>query len=133
MASYTQMSRTAADPAAVKGMAAFLLTVAGADWSDWEVDFLEHMREHEGPAPLTMRQREVLFELNDKARSYTDYRGLSVRRLIDQCWLARTDLDDDNESFIAQLNDARPASLKQSSLYRLVRCARQLGIIESDV
>lgn len=133
MASYTQMSRTAADPAAVRGMATFLLTVADADWTDWELDFLEHMREYDGPEPLTMRQREVLFELNDKARSYRDYRGLSVRRLVRECWLARSDLDEDNEMFIAKLNDASPPSLKRASLHRLVRCARQLGVIDSSV
>ena len=131
MATHTQMSRTAADPAAVQSMAAFLLTVSDADWSDWEVDFLEHMREHEGPAPITMRQREVLFELNDKARNYRDYRGLSVRHLISQCWIARADLNEDNEAFIAKLNDARPTGLKRSALYRLVRCARQLDVIDS--
>jgi hypothetical protein len=130
MASYTQMSRTAADPAAVQGMASFLLTVADADWSDWEVDFLEHMREHEGPEPISMRQREVLFELNDKARNYRDYRGLSVRHLIRECWLARADLDEDGEAFINKLNGARPTGLKRAALYRLVRCARQLGVVD---
>ncbi len=130
MTSHTQMSRTAADPAAVQSMAAFLLTVSDADWSEWEVDFLEHMREHEGPAPISMRQREVLFELNDKARTYRDFRGFSVRHLITQCWLARADLDEDNEAFISRLNDARPNGLKRAALYRLVRCARQLDVID---
>ncbi len=132
MASHTQMSRTAADPAAVQSMATFLLTVSDADWSDWEVDFLEHMREHEGPAPISMRQREVLFELNDKARNYKDYRGLPVHHLISQCWLARADLDEDNEAFISRLQDARPTGLKRPALYRLVRCARQLDVIDPD-
>ena len=132
MASYTQMSATAANPAAVQGMAAFLLTISDADWSDWEVDFLEHMRGYKGPEPISMRQREVLFELSDKARSYRDYRGLSVRHLIRQCWLARADLDEDNEAFIDKLNDARPNGLKRSALYRLVRCARTLGVIDPD-
>lgn len=133
MASHIQMNRTAADPTAVQGMATFLLTVQDADWSDWEIDFLEHMREHDGPDPISMRQREVLFELNDKARAYRDYRGLSIRHLIRQCWLARVELDEDNELFITKLNDARPTGLKRSALARLVRCARQLGIIDPDL
>ena len=130
MASYTQMSRTAADAAAVQNMAIFLLTVSDAGWSDWEIDFLEHMRVHQGPEPISMRQREVLFELNDKARNHWDYRGFSVRHLVRQCWMARADLDEDNEAFIAKLNDARATGIKRSVLYRLVRCARTLGVIE---
>lgn len=132
MASHTQMARTAANADAVQRMAAFLLTMSDAGWTDWELDFLEHMREHEGLEPISMRQREVLFELNDKARNYRDYQGIPVRRLLNQCWCARLDLDEDEEDFIAGLHATNPSSLKRRALYRLVHLAHKLGIIDAD-
>jgi len=132
MASHTQMARTAASADAVQNMATILLTIADVGWTDWELDFLEHMREHVGPEPISMRQREVLFELNDKARSYRDYRGIPVRRLVNQCWCARLDLDEDEDDFIAGLHAANPTSLKRRALYRLVHLARKLGLIDED-
>lgn len=133
MATHTEMKRIAEDASAVRRMAALLLTSTDHDWTDWELDFLEHMSHFEGPEPITMRQREVLFELRDRAELSREWRGIPVRRLIDQCWQARHDLDEDDEAFIAGLHDRRPSALRRGSLRRLVRSAIQLGVIEQHM
>jgi hypothetical protein len=132
MASHSQMSRTAANANAVQTMASVLLTATDAGWTDWELDFLEHMREHTGPEPISMRQREVLFELNDKARSYRDYRGIPVSRLLAECWMARLDLDEDDEVFVSTLHAANPTALKRRALFRLVHIASKLTILDDS-
>lgn len=132
MATHTQMARTAANPDAVAAMAAFLLRVTDAEWTDWELDFLEHMGRHAGPDPISMRQREVLFELNDQALSFREYRGLSVRHLLARCWLARADLEEDEEAFIVGLYQAKRDRVRRATLLRLVSCARKLGVIDAE-
>ena len=132
MASHSQMSRTAANADAVQTMASVLLTATDAGWTDWELDFLEHMREHTGPEPISMRQREVLFELSDKARFYRDYRGIPVSRLLGECWMARLDLDEDDEEFVSALYAAKPTALKRRALFRLVRIAAKLAVIDDS-
>ena len=131
MATHTEMSRTAANPALVHQMAAFLLSLQDADWTDWELDFLEDMRRYGRAEPLSQRQREVLFDLRDKAQTFPAYQGFSVAHLIAQCWVARADLDEADDSFIVHLRETNPRALRRGALYRLARCARQLGVIET--
>lgn len=133
MASHIEMQRLANDPAAVRALAQLLLGQGDANWTDWEVDFLDSMASRAGCDPLTIRQREVLVELRDNARSYRQIEGLSVAGLVRECWLARMDLEEDDEAFIAALKSADTAVLKRRPLLRLLHCARQLGIIDGFV
>lgn len=132
MATHIEMQRLSADPAAVRSLARQLLGIRDANWTDWELDFLDSMASLDADR-LTMRQREVLVELRDNARTYTIVQGLSVPRLIRECWLARADLDDDDESFVAGLAERGVAALKRRPLLRLLRCCRELGIIDGYI
>jgi hypothetical protein len=130
MASYAEMKRIAESAPTVRGIATHMLALDDMDWTDWELDFLEHMAVHDGPEPLSMRQREKLVELRDRSEMATDHRGIAVRHLIEQCWLARLELEEDDEAFVAGLHRTRPAALRRGTLHRLVRCAVRVGLIE---
>jgi len=133
MASHIDMQRLAHDAAAVRALARSLLSLAGAEWTDWEHEFLDNMALHDGPEPLSQRQREVLVELRDNARSHARIDGFSVAHLIRDCWLARTDLLEEDEAFIDGLKRSGATSLKRRQLFRLLRCAKELGIIDRPV
>jgi hypothetical protein len=131
MATHTEMSRVAADPAAVHTIARTLLGAPGADWTDWELDFLDAMSRYDLAEPLSQRQREVLFELRDKATLYRDYQGLSVRHLVRECYLARVEFNEEDEAFIARLHAAQATIARRPALQRLARLARSAGVIET--
>ncbi len=130
MASHIEMKRLAEDADAVRTLARFLHHMDDCDWSDWELDFLDSMASRDTPEPLSMRQREVLVELRDRAELARDWRGIPIRRLIEQTHLARLDLDEDDEAFVIGLADRWPTSLRKGQLARLVRLAARVGVIE---
>lgn len=132
MATHIEMQRLGTDPVAVRNLARHLLRMRDVQWTDWELDFLDHMASHDGDA-LTIRQREVLVQLRDNARSYTIVEGLSVPKLIRDCWLARADLEDDDEVFVTNLATRGAMALKRRPLQRLLRCSRELGIIDAYI
>src|SRR5262249_2611541 len=87
-----------------------------------------------GHDPITTRQGEKLLELRDDAEYYSSVRGFSVQSLIKNCWLARDDLDsEDDRKFIRQLKGTNCLSIKRRQLRKLLACARELGEIEQYV
>lgn len=131
MASYADIHRLSQNPAAASTLAKFLLNIADAGWSEWEVGFLEAMA---GRAEaLTTRQGEKLIELRDDAKSYKTFDGFSVNRLVHSCWIARIDLEEDDEAFIDALKRQATTALKRRPLMRLLRCARELGLLSGYV
>lgn len=134
---HREMKSLADNADRVRALAGRLLKLPAADplvaWSDWEIEFLESMAAHRGPDPLSTRQVEKLVELQDEARSYADLDGLSVPALIEQCWLARLDLEEDDEAFVARLKTSGARTLKRRQGLKLLACARQLGIVERYV
>lgn len=133
MASHKEMKRLADDAAAVRNLATALLNHPDADWTDWEIDFLENMARFEGPEPISTRQREVLFELRDSSRHYSSVDGLSVANLVRDCWIARLDLSEDDELFISDLKSKSVVTLKRRQLLRLLHCSRELQLIHHYV
>ena len=133
MATLLEARNFTADPARVRTLAASLLAMHDADWSDWELDFLDNMAAWRGRADLTERQREKLLELIDDSRDRAAIEGLSVARLIQQCWQARIDLPDELSEFVEHIHAAGHATLKGRRLRRLLHCARRLQLIESYV
>lgn len=130
MASHIEMKRLAEDAAGIRSLAAFLIAADGCEWTDWELDFLEHMSRWEGPDALSMRQREVLADLRDRSELARDWRGIPVTRLLRACYDARLDLDENDEDFVASLQVRNPSSLRRRQLQRLSRIAACLGVIE---
>ena len=134
MQDYKQIDRMRKDLVAVRSLAKRLLDLPHADWNDWEIDFLQHMARHKGPDPITTRQGEKLLELRDDAEYYSSVRGFSVQSLIKNCWVARDDLDsEDDRKFIEQLKETSYSCIKRRRLRKLLACARKLGEIEQYV
>jgi hypothetical protein len=130
MASHIEMKRLADNPGEAGRLATFLLTLPDAEWTAWEINFLEGLVDRTSKEPLSLRQCEKLFELKDAGVSFRVYDGFSVATLLRQSHEARFDLDDDDDiEFLERLKAEQPASLKRRPLTRLVRCARQLDII----
>ena len=134
---HREMKALGENPDAVRALAVYLLNLPAIDaqvrWTDWELDFLEHMLRREGGEPLSMRQVEVLADLKEGARSYDKLDGLAVGSLIDDCWLARYDLDEDEERFIDTLKASGARALKKRQAVKLLGLARQLGVVAGFV
>ncbi len=134
---HREMKALAENADSVRSLAGYLLHLQQLDpqvaWSDWELDFLANMQAHEGREPLTMRQVEVLVELRDAARTYTRLGGMDVVSLINDCWLARFDLDEDGEAFVVGLKASGARGLKRRQALRLLALARELNIVEGYV
>ena len=127
MSSYLEMHKLAQNPAAVTTLATFLLNLPDAGWNEWEANFLADMTQRQ--AALSTRQGEKLIELRDDAKNFTKFDGFSVAKLVRDCWIARLDLEEDDEAFIDSLKQQTVTTLKKRPLMRLLRCARELDLI----
>ena len=134
MQDYKEIDRIRKNLVAVRSLAQRLLDLPRADWNDWEIDFLQHMARHKRPDPITTRQCEKLLEVRDDAEYYSSVHGFSVQSLIKKCWLARDDLDSENDrKFIEHLKETSCSCVKRQHLRKLLAYARQLGAIEQYV
>ena len=101
------------------------------EWTDWELDFLDSLVERHSTEPLSMRQREKLFELKSAVERFSTFEGFSVKALIERAFAVRFDLDDEeDQTFLADLRAAATATVSRRQLYRLLSCCRVLGVIE---
>jgi hypothetical protein len=129
MQDYKEINRVRKDPVAVRSLAKRLLVIPNHDWNDWELDFLEHMARHRGP--ITTRQGEKLIELRDDSEYHSSVKGFSVASLITNCWLARDDLNSEQDrKFIEELKASGASAIKRRQLGKLLACARELGEVE---
>jgi hypothetical protein len=134
MQDYREIDRIRKDSGAVKSLAKRLLSIPGHDWNDWELDFLEHMARHRGPEPITTRQGEKLVELRDLSKYHSLVKGFSVASLITNCWLARDDLNnEDDRKFVENLKASGISALRRRQLRKLLACARELGAVEKHI
>ena len=133
MSSYLQMQQLAQNPAAVQTLAQFLLSVTSVGWTEWEENFLHDMASRTSPDAISTRQREKLVELRDDAQNYSKFKSFSVAGLVRDCWIARFDLSEDDEAFIDGLKTNATTSLKKRPVLRLLRIARELGLISGFV
>ncbi len=133
MMDYRKVDALSKDVERARRLARFLLNIADMTWTDWELDFLAALAER--GEPLTTRQGEKLVELEASAVWYDKVPGetFSVRLLVCNCHLARADLaNEDDAAFVERLQADGVAKLRRRALGRLMRCARELGVIESD-
>jgi hypothetical protein len=132
MVDYRELDRIAKDASTVRSMARMLLSYPGTDWSDWEVDFLRDRLTHQDGQALSTRQAEVLLELRDETEHFTSWKKFSISALIEQAWLLRFDLDvDEDIEFIEELKGSGRTSLQRRKIFRLMRCCRELEILEA--
>ncbi len=128
MTNWKEINRIGKDPAAVRAVAKSLLRMAEAGWSDWELDFLEHMSNRQDP--LTTLQAEKLIQIRDDAQFFSTYDGFNISTLIERCWTARFDLSDDEDiTFIEKLKESGSSSIRKRHVGRLFRCCRALLIL----
>jgi hypothetical protein len=128
MANWKEIDRLSKDPGAVRVLAKSLLRIPDAAWTDWELDFLDHMSfRHD---PLTTLQAEKLIEIRDNAQFLATCDGFNIPTLIEQCRTARFDLNSDEDiTFIERLKGR--ASIRKRDVGRLFRCCRELHILET--
>jgi hypothetical protein len=127
MSSWKEIEKIKGDPAGARAMAKVLL--ATAELTSWEGPFLEGMEVHKGP--LSTRQAEKLVEIRDQNRWVSKIRDFSVRLLLNACWEARHDLNDEDDiAFIESLKARGASTARYREACRLVRCARELGVID---
>jgi hypothetical protein len=133
MASWSEIDRIRKNPAAVREITRRLLRLPASEFTDWEIDFLRAMANHPDDEDLTTRQSEKLLEIRDDVEILTEFRGFSVRLLLKQCRDARLDLAEPDEAWIVQMAAKSENSIKRKHIGRLMRCARELNVIEEEV
>jgi hypothetical protein len=108
-----------------------------ANWTASELAFLDDIACEKAPRAikdrlydLTTRQIEWLVDLRDGTKDHAKTEnGLSVARLIEQCWLNRHGLDSDEHiDFIERIHGR--TTLKARQLGLLLHIARKLHEIE---
>lgn len=130
MMDYRKIDALSKDVSRSGRLATFLSKLPEMSWTDWEADFLEAMASR--TEALSTRQAEKLVELEEAAIWHEKTAdGFSVRRLVASCFLARADLESDEDvAFIERLHHEGCTRLRRRGLQRLLRCARALGVIE---
>ncbi|MEM1371287.1 MAG: hypothetical protein AAGG72_03550 [Pseudomonadota bacterium] len=98
-----------------------------------EVEFLKQMTRFEGPNALSTRAGEWLYDLNLRGLSYSAIFGFSIQKLISTTYLARFDLEEDDEDYVVSLQEQRPDKLTKRQARWLIKCAQQVGVLEGYV
>ncbi len=130
MASWREIERIRKDADAARAIALGVLAVDRDALNDWETDFMEGIPVHCDRGEISLPQAQKLLEIRDDVQIITEYRGLSLRRLIQHCHEARLDLSEDDEEWILHLHTSSPNTIRRRHVGRLMRCARQLGLVD---
>lgn len=133
MASWREIDRLRKNARAFRALAKHLLDLSSDDATPWESDFLESIFLLADVKEFTTRQSEKMLQIRDDYELVATFRGFSVASLIRGCWEARLDLSEDDEAWIILLYEQRPGLIKRRSIGRLMRCARQIGLIDDQV
>ena len=120
------------DTNGARALAKRLLKIHPGEFTDWETDFLESVTSYTELFAFTARQSEKLLEIRDGAEPVTQYRGFCVAILLEQCFEARLDLSEADSQWVVGLCGRSTASIKRKHIGRLIRCARELDIIDED-
>jgi hypothetical protein len=130
MASWIEIDRIRKDPVAIRSLAKRLLKLPEHEWSEWEIEFL-HDRARQKDE-INTRQAEKLLELRDDAEYHSKAEGFSVGSLIENCWLARDDLQHESDRIFVESLKGRTA-MKRRQLRKLFACSRELNVIEDYI
>jgi hypothetical protein len=134
LASWIDIERVRKHPKTFKPLAAHLLQLPDGNWWDYAEQFLRDVSSYPLPE-LSTRQAEFLLKLrDDKAAHCKIGGGLSVAILIEKCFQARFDLDDDRDiEFIESLHKSGRTFVTGRQLGWFVRICKQLGEIEGYI
>lgn len=133
MASWAEIERLRKNGPGFRALAARLLAAHRDDLTEWESAFLDDLCGQNGATDFSLRQSEKLFEIRDGVEPIAEFRGFSVRLLIDQCYLARLDLSEGDEAWIVALRARDERTVRRRHLGRLLRCAREISLIDAEV
>ena len=132
MASWREIDRIRKDAAGFRALAKSLLAAHGGELTEWETAFLESIVLNKFIEEYSSLQGEKLLEVRDDAQTIDKIRGFSVKILISGCskpaWtFPRTTKNGSSRC-------ARdPISIKRRNAGRLMRCARQLYLIQDHL
>jgi hypothetical protein len=132
VASWREIDRIRKSPREFRALAKRLLTsIAGL--TDWERDFLTSIVRKTDEDEYSTRQSEKLLQIRDDYESVTEtWGGFSVRILLKQCYEGRIELTEPDEEWIAARFEQSPTTISRKHVGRLLRCARQLNLIDDD-
>jgi hypothetical protein len=118
MASWKEIEGFRKDPKAARLLAKSLRKTGSGVLNEWEADFLVSLSrwQHE----LTTRQAEKLLQIRDGLVTITVFHGFSV------------ELSEDDEEWIVSAHAKSDGSVRRCQIGRLMRCARQLLLVESE-
>lgn len=131
MATWKEIEDIRKNPERFRALARQLLTGSSPDLNDWERTFLFDTSER-AQTVYSVRQGETLLRIRDGAERLAEVRGFSVALLLKRCHEARLDLSDDDEQWIVALIQADPKFIRRRHAGRLLRCAAQLELVESE-
>lgn len=128
---YREMNRMAANPQAVRTLAAVIKTRASADLSESMQAFLDDMAAYDGETRLSTRQLETLYGLRESTMRLAKAGPYLARDLVAQVYADRALLPSfEEEEWIAQLDAQAPETLTKGQWKMLLSLARGQGIIE---
>jgi predicted glycoside hydrolase/deacetylase ChbG (UPF0249 family) len=128
VASWIEIERLRRDPDEARLPAQRLQNVESL--TDWEEGFVDSHAERKSREDLTTRQAEKLVQVRDDYTFVSSCHGFSIDALIRRCFEGRLDLSEDDEAWVSRLRNEDARSVRQRDAYRLIKCARQLNIIE---
>jgi hypothetical protein len=128
MASWSEIERIRKDPDGARLVAQRLRSIDSL--TDWEGGFVDSLAERKSQEDLTTRQAEKLVQVRDENTFVSSWHGFSVAALIRRCFEGRLDLSEEDEDWILDLKNNDTRSVRQRDAYRLMKCARQLNLIE---
>jgi hypothetical protein len=137
MIDYREMNELQRDLPRARRLAEFLLVMVGAEWNDWEVNFLhsiirqvdERLLAKDVNKHLSIRQIEILVGLRDDSVLY-EKAGFLIRSLIGGCFEMRHLLNDSEVEFIKRHKEAATTKLRRRQVFFLFHCARKALVIE---
>lgn len=132
MASWREIDRVRKDPQAATDIAKRLLSLPSSEFTDWELDFLRSVRRLRNIEEFTTRQAEKLLQIRDDIEEVTGVLGFSVRLLLNGCVDGRLDLSEGDEEWVLARSQASSVSIRRKHVGRLMRCARELNLIEEE-
>jgi len=131
---YRDMSRLAADPAAVRARAKLVAELLGSRATPWQARFLARLARWEGPYSLPMEDRETLHNLSGKASRKKEMGGYRASHLVEALWRLRYEVTEEDEEFLDSLKMQGPDCAPSDNQWRkLFAIARQLGEIDHYV
>jgi len=135
MLDFREIERLRKDPRAALLLAQRLLNFRD-HLDDRQLAFLEDIVHEKAPRaisdqfwPLTTRQLEWLVDIRDGLKDHHTVNGFSVARLLEEAWLNRFELDNDEHIEFLDRNKGR-TTLKARQIGLLLHIARRLQLVE---